>query len=179
MTRHSSSLDPDPSHVPEHGPKLQSASVYKDTRSPPVPWCGLGGSLPLQAEKWGQRCCRRIWSLSCFGGALQVRLTWCIFLPFTCRFLSMSQLASKSSSSSPKGLMSCSATCMWRAHSKGHHCPFPYREKSGVMSLEFQALLFLPEGGGLKVEASHGLGDIGICNFPPAYTALMQLPFSF
>lgn len=50
----------------------------------------------------------------------------------TCRFLSMSQLVSKSSSSSPKGLMSCSATCMWRAHSKGqgHAHPFPCRRKA-------------------------------------------------
>ena len=31
--------------------------------------------------------------------------------PLTCRFLSMHQLVSKSSSSSPKGLISCSATC--------------------------------------------------------------------
>lgn len=51
-------------------------------------------------------------------------------LHFTCRFLSMSQLVSKSSSSSPKGLISCSATCTWRTHSKGHgHThPFPCRE---------------------------------------------------
>jgi hypothetical protein len=32
-------------------------------------------------------------------------------VPLTCRFLSMHQLVSKSSSSSPKGLISCSATC--------------------------------------------------------------------
>lgn len=70
-------------------------------------------------------------------------------LPLTCRFLSMSQLVSKSSSSSPKGLMSCSATCVWRAHSKGHGgqtCPSPCREKAGgaepsVMAPEFGAML--------------------------------------
>lgn len=93
--------------------------------------------------------------------------------PFTCRFLSMSQLASKSSSSSPKGLMSCSATCMWTAHSKGHHChpcPFPCREKSGVMSLEFQAMFFFPKGSGLKVEAFQRLRDIRIYNISPLFT---------
>lgn len=127
----------------------------------------------MQAGSWRQRCCRRTWSLSCLGVPLQVRLNWQIFILFTCRFLSMSQLASKSSSSSPKGLMSCSATCMWRAHSKGHHChpcPFPCREKSGVMSLEFQAMFFFPKGGGLKVEAPQGLGDIRICNNSPLLT---------
>lgn len=44
-----------------------------------------------------------------------------------------------------------------------------------MMSLEFQALFILPKGGGLKMEASQGLGDIGLCNFPPAYTTLLQL----
>lgn len=43
------------------------------------------------------------------------------------------------------------------------------------MSLEFQALYFLPEGGGLKVEAFRGLGNIRICHFSPAYTTLLQL----
>lgn len=43
------------------------------------------------------------------------------------------------------------------------------------MSFEFQALFFLPKGDGLKVEASQGLGDIGLCYFPPAYTTLLQL----
>lgn len=139
-----------------------SLCVQRCARSPKFPavdWEDL--------SHWRQKCCRRTWSLFCLGVPLQVRLTWRIFLPFTCRFLSMSQLASKSSSSSPKGLMSCSATCMWRAHSKGHHChpcPFPCREKSGVMALEFQTMFFFPKGGRSKVEASQGLGDTGICN---------------
>lgn len=35
------------------------------------------------------------------------------------------------------------------------------------MSLEFQAVFFLPKGGELKVEAFQGLGGIGIYdNFP-------------
>lgn len=123
----------------------------------------------MQAGRWRQRCCRRTSSLSCLRVPLQVRLNWQIFLPFTCRFLSMSQLASKSSSSSPKGLMSCSATCMWRAHSKGylcHPCPFPCREKAGVISFEFQAMFFFPKRGCVKSGSIPGVGSyyIRICS---------------
>lgn len=38
------------------------------------------------------------------------------------------------------------------------------------MSLEFQAMFFFPKGGGLKVEAPQGLGDIRICNNSPLLT---------
>lgn len=59
----------------------------------------------------------RLWpKLSSSGAGLQRLFRLLMFINetkalLTCRFLSMHQLVSKSSSSSPKGLISCSATC--------------------------------------------------------------------
>lgn len=159
--------------MPEHGLKLQAAPVYKDMPEAPNSPLWIGRISPIagrevEAEVLQENLVTVLPWCSSSGEAQLANL-----LPFTCRFLSMSQLASKSSSSSPKGLMSCSATCMWRAHSKGHHChpcPFPCREKSGVIPFEFQAMFFFPKGGGLKVEAFQGLEDIRICNNCPLLT---------
>ena len=49
----------------------------------------------------------------------------------TCRFLSMHQLVSKSSSSSPKGLISCSATCNWEHRMSPPRCLWRLRVEVG------------------------------------------------
>lgn len=88
-------------------------------------------------------------------------------LGFTCRFLSISQLVSKSSSSSPKGLMSCSATCTGRNASQRLSWSYLPLSLHGEVGCPFN-LLLLPKRDGL-MEAWQG--DIATQR-PLAHTAL-------
>lgn len=75
----------------------------------------------------------------------------------TCRFLSMHQLVSKSSSSSPKGLISCSATCNWEHRMSQPWCLWRLRVEAGEDSCFTLWFLLSPFTVGSLEQSGSGL----------------------
>lgn len=161
MTCHSSSLNP--SHVPDHGLKLQSASVYKNTPEAPQ-FPGVDWAIsPIADREVGAEVLQE---------NLVTVLPWCssgeahlVYLPPLYLQVPVDEpVGFKVVVVLPKRVDELLSHL--HVESTQQRSPLPLSlqgEKSGVMSLSPG---FPPKRGWVKSGGIPGLGDTGICNFP-------------
>lgn len=122
----------------------------------------------LQATYWTAKTSSFVAKALNFRGLHQNLFRWLIFVKdrkasLTCRFLSMHQLVSKSSSSSPKGLISCSATCNWEHRMSLPWCLWRLRVEAGEDSCFTLWFLLSPFTVGSLEQSGSGLINTQVC----------------